>query len=61
MQYPPGYAWEFPGFYSLVVPYGRDNNFLFTAYLSLMTIIACDFVTSKFYKLAVLAGIALLF
>ena len=43
------------------MPYGKDNNFLFTAHLSLITIIMCDFITSKLFKLAVVAFVALVF
>ena len=33
-----GFIWEFPGFYSLTVPYGLSNNTHFTVYVSLLIV-----------------------
>ena len=60
MAYPDDYEWIYPGFYSITVPYGKENNFLFTAHISLITIIMCEFITSSRYILAVISGCALI-
>ena len=39
VRYPEGYAWKYPGFYSLTVNYGMANDFHFTVHVSLMLII----------------------
>jgi len=31
--YPEGYLWDFPGFYSLTVPYGRTNDFFYSGHV----------------------------
>ena len=59
MQYPQGYNWQFPGIYSITVPYGKNNNFLFTAHLSLITILMCEFINSRLYWVASVAFLAL--
>ena len=30
MRYPEGFYWEYPGFPSFVVPYGRTSDFFFS-------------------------------
>lgn len=39
MRYPDGFAWTYPGFYSLTVSYGMTNDFHFTVHVALMILI----------------------
>jgi len=32
MRYPEGYLWDYPGFPSLVVPYGKTNDFFYSGH-----------------------------
>ena len=32
MRYPEGYLWNYPGFPSLVVPYGKTNDFFYSGH-----------------------------
>jgi len=52
MAYPEGYLWEFPGFYSISVPYGMQNNFFFCSQVGLCMICFCEFKATGHYKLA---------
>lgn len=60
-RYPEGYEWEFPGFYSLSVPYGATNNLFFNTTVGLCMINICEFKVNRCYKLAVLTILALIF
>jgi len=53
MRYPDGYLWQFPGFYSVSVPYGMANNFFFCPQLGLCVIIACELHAMGCPKLAI--------
>lgn len=33
MKKPAGYIWEYPGFPSLVVPYGPTNDFFYSGHM----------------------------
>jgi len=33
MKFPEGYIWEYPGFPSLTVPYGRTNDFFYSGHI----------------------------
>lgn len=33
MRYPEGYLWDYPGFPSLVVPYGKTNDFFYSGHI----------------------------
>ena len=60
-RYPDGYEWEFPGFYSISVPYGATNNLFFNTTVGLCMINFCEFKTNRCYKLAVLTIVALIY
>ena len=38
MTYPKGFFWKYPGFPSLVVPYGRTSDFFFSGHTGFLTI-----------------------
>lgn len=38
MTYPDGFFWDYPGFPSLVVPYGRTSDFFFSGHTGFLTI-----------------------
>ena len=52
------FEWLFPGVYSITVPYGMNNNFFYPAYVALMIILLCEFISSKLYKVACLTVVA---
>ena len=33
MKFPEGYLWEYPGFISLTVPYGKTNDFFYSGHV----------------------------
>ena len=35
MTFPTDYIWEYPGFYSLTVSYGRQNDFFYSGHLGM--------------------------
>jgi len=43
MQTPEGFYWEYPGFYSLTVPYGWTNDFFFSGHIGACTICLLEF------------------
>jgi len=59
MRFPDDYEWEFPGFYSLSVPYGNNNTFFYSTSVGLCIINACEFKAYRSYKLAILSVVAL--
>ena len=60
MPYPEGYEWSFPGFYSITVRYGRENNFFFPAHLALAMIITSEFFSNGHYKTSMLSAFVML-
>ena len=60
MRYPDGYEWQFPGFYSISVPYGNQNTFFFSTTVGLCMINFCEFKLHRSYKLAAACIVALL-
>ena len=52
-QFPEGYLWEFPGIYSISVPYGMENNFFFCGHIGMAMICGCEFYSNKQYKMSV--------
>lgn len=45
--YPSGYYWEYPGWPSLVVAYGKSSDFFFSGHVGFITINACEWVKNK--------------
>ena len=43
MELPEGYYWDYPGFYSIVVPYGATNDFFFSGHVGCCLICALEF------------------
>lgn len=47
IRYPEGYLWEYPGFYSLTIPYGKANDFYFAVHVGMFVIIFHEFLANK--------------
>jgi len=47
MRYPEGYLWEFPGFYSLTVPYGKTNDFFFSGHIACCVVNMLEYRANK--------------
>jgi len=45
MRYPDGYLWEYPGFPSLVVPYGKTNDFFYSGHAGGALVMTLEFRT----------------
>ena len=41
-EFTSGYLWSYPGFPSLIVPYGQDNVFFFSGQVGFLMIIGCE-------------------
>jgi len=42
--YPLNYHWDYPGFPSIVVPYGRNSDFYFSGHIGFVVINACEWL-----------------
>jgi len=42
--FPAGYWWYYPGFPSLIIPYGRGSDFFFSGHIGFVTICASEWV-----------------
>ena len=47
MKMPQGFYWEYPGFYSLTVPYGWTNDFFFSGHIGACALCMLEFWPSK--------------
>lgn len=45
MRYPDGYLWDYPGFPSLVVPYGKTNDFFYSGHAGGALVMTLEFRT----------------
>ena len=52
MKYPEGYLWEFPGMYSITVPYGKTNDFFYSGHVSTAVISMMEYKATKQYYMA---------
>ncbi|CDW72690.1 UNKNOWN [Stylonychia lemnae] len=52
MRYPDGYLWDFPGFYSITVPYGKTNDFFFSGHIGCCVIQIFEFKANNWNKFA---------
>lgn len=52
MRYPAGYLWDFPGVYSITVPYGRTNDFFFSGHIGCCMINYCEYQAHGWGKFA---------
>ena len=52
MRYPDGYLWDFPGIYSLTVPYGTTNDFFYSGHIGCCMLCYCEFKACKWDKFA---------
>ena len=53
MPYPQGYIWEYPGFPSLFVPYGKTADFFFSGHVANCALNAVEFWEEKWFKLSI--------
>ena len=58
---PDGYFWDFPGFYSLTVPYGRANDFLYSGNVGCCMICFCEFKSHGWTKLSYFSLVTMIF
>ena len=61
MTYPAGFFWEYPGFPSLVVPYGRTSDFFFSGHTGFLTICFFEWKTIKNTKMQLITLAVLLY
>ena len=61
MRYPDGYLWDFPGFYSITVPYGRTNDFYYSGHVGCCVIQYCEFKAHGWNKFAVFSLVTMVF
>ena len=61
MRYPDGYLWDFPGIYSITVPYGRTNDFFYSGHIGCCVICYCEFRANKWFKFAYFSLCTLIF
>merc|ERR1711907_53843 len=59
MPKPVGYAWSYPGFFSLFVPYGETNDFFYSGHVGVSTIFFLEFYSTKWYKCAIYAAVVI--
>lgn len=51
MRYPDGFYWNYPGFPSFVVPYGRSSDFFFSGHCGFLMICTLEWHSLKKYKM----------
>eukprot|EP00744_Colponema_vietnamica_P002077 GILI01003339.1.p1 GENE.GILI01003339.1~~GILI01003339.1.p1 ORF type:complete len:286 (-),score=51.41 GILI01003339.1:619-1476(-) len=47
MKFPDDYIWDYPGFPSLAVPYGRTSDFFYSGHVGFAVICACELRKQK--------------
>jgi hypothetical protein len=55
--YPKNYFWDYPGFPSFVVPYGRSSDFFFSGHIGFVVINASEWIKNKKPWAATIVGI----
>lgn len=60
MEKPSGYIWEYPGFPSLVVPYGATNDFFFSGHVAGQVITILEFRNNKMWYMEVYGWISVI-
>lgn len=60
IAHPIDELWTFPGFYSLVVHYGRSNDYHYNTVTAVTTMLSCEFYDHRIYSLMMLSIIAML-
>ena len=43
MRFPDGYMWDYPGFPSIVIPYGKTNDFFYSGHVGGVLIIGLEY------------------
>lgn len=52
MRYPDGYLWDFPGLYSITVPYGKTNDFYYSGHVGCCLLSYLEFKANGWFKFA---------
>jgi hypothetical protein len=52
MAYPEGYLWDYPGIYSLTVPYGSTNDFFYSGHVGCSIICALEYWSLGWKKMS---------
>jgi len=47
LPFPDGYYWDYPGFPSLAVPYGRLSDFFYSGHCGFLTVNALEWYVNK--------------
>ena len=61
MRYPEGYLWDFPGFYSITVPYGKTNDFYYSGHVGCCLICFLEYKANGWNKFAYFSLFTLIF
>lgn len=57
LGFPDGYTWDYPGFPSIVVPYGRTSDFFYSGHCGFLVIVACEWFTLGFKKMCLVTNL----
>ena len=60
MKFPEGYLWDYPGFYSLTVPYGSTNDFFYSGHVGCCMICALEYFSIGWKKFGYYSVVTLL-
>ena len=52
MRFPEGYLWDFPGIYSITVPYGKTNDFFYSGHIGCAVICYNEYKANGWFKFA---------
>jgi len=51
MRFPEGYLWDYPGFYSLSVPYARTNDFFYSGHVGCAMLCSLEWKANGYKKM----------
>jgi len=54
LGFPDGYTWDYPGFPSIVVPYGRTSDFFYSGHCGFLVIVAAEWFTLGYKKMSLI-------
>ena len=60
LPYPVGYAWDYPGFPSATIKYGRSNDFFFSGHMGCCAMLIMEYWSCEFYKMTILTCFAMI-
>lgn len=61
MRYPDGYLWDFPGIYSMTVPYGTTNDFFYSGHIGMCMLCFLEFKANLWNKWAYYSLVTMIF